>query len=225
MATTISHNVNPIVKFRAFSWNVIALSTDTIMMLSGCHYSKKQGRRQRIAETVKGKGVAFMENQIWLAQQSSNPEQCAGIKRTGRRRRGQLLLIAAYGNILGQSTMKIKSSGKPDLGAATKSDANFRASLSDGNTTWAFRTRSVGTAAGAAAAGRIPIASFTFAYALLQVGAFEIIHQFYPRPEYLKSVCTAPCQAYRREDVTHQAIEEYFCLMRYPASLTVFINQ
>ncbi len=73
--------VNPIEdKFRAFGWNVISIhGHDYDEIRSALMLAKKtKGRPTAIvAETIKGKGVAFMENQVGWHGKAPSPEQCA----------------------------------------------------------------------------------------------------------------------------------------------------
>ena len=74
-------NVNPIdAKFRAFGWNVIAIDGhdyDAIRAAITLAKETKGRPTAIIAETVKGKGVSFMENQVGWHGKAPNQEQCA----------------------------------------------------------------------------------------------------------------------------------------------------
>ena len=74
-------NVNPIdAKFRAFGWNVIAIDGhdyDAIRAAITLAKETKGHPTAIIAETVKGKGVSFMENQVGWHGKAPNQEQCA----------------------------------------------------------------------------------------------------------------------------------------------------
>lgn len=72
--------VNPIPeKFRAFGWNVIEIDGHNIEAIKSAVEIAKtvKGRPTAIiAETVKGKGVSFMENQVGWHGKAPSPEQC-----------------------------------------------------------------------------------------------------------------------------------------------------
>ena len=74
-------NVNPIdAKFRAFGWNVIAIDGhdyDAIRAAITLAKETKGRPTAIIAETIKGKGVSFMENQVGWHGKAPNQEQCA----------------------------------------------------------------------------------------------------------------------------------------------------
>ena len=72
--------VNPIPdKFRAFGWNVIEIDGHNYEAIKSAIEIAKtvKGRPTAIiAETVKGKGVSFMENQVGWHGKAPNAEQC-----------------------------------------------------------------------------------------------------------------------------------------------------
>lgn len=66
-------------KFRSFSWNVIEVNGhDYDELKSATEVAKKTKGRPTVivAETIKGKGVSFMENQIGWHGKAPNAEEC-----------------------------------------------------------------------------------------------------------------------------------------------------
>jgi transketolase len=81
-------NVNPIgEKFKAFGWHTISVDGHDIEAITaGCNYAKtiKGKPTVIIAETVKGKGVSFMENQAgWHGKAPSDEELAIALKDLG----------------------------------------------------------------------------------------------------------------------------------------------
>lgn len=73
--------VNPIdEKFRAFGWNVLSINGhdfDQIRAAITLAQKTKGKPTVIIAETIKGKGVSFMENQVGWHGKAPSEEQCA----------------------------------------------------------------------------------------------------------------------------------------------------
>ena len=73
--------VNPIAdKFAAFGWNVIAIDGHDLQAISDAVDAAKAQKGKPtviVAETVKGKGVSFMENQVGWHGTAPNAEQAA----------------------------------------------------------------------------------------------------------------------------------------------------
>lgn len=73
-------NVNPVAdKFRAFGWNVIAINGHDIAAIRAALAVARTVKGQPtaiVAETVKGKGVSFMENQAGWHGKAPSAEQC-----------------------------------------------------------------------------------------------------------------------------------------------------
>ena len=73
-------NVNPVAdKFRAFGWNVIAINGHDVDAIRAALLVARTVKGQPtaiVAETVKGKGVSFMENQAGWHGKAPNEEQC-----------------------------------------------------------------------------------------------------------------------------------------------------
>jgi transketolase len=74
-------NIEPIAdKWRAFNWNVLTIDGHDYQQIAGAFQQARDTRGQPtfiIAETVKGKGVSFMENQIGWHGIAPNKEQLA----------------------------------------------------------------------------------------------------------------------------------------------------
>lgn len=130
------------------------------MMLSGLPLPLAKKRRppdgKSLRETVKGKGVSFMENQGYLARQSSKSGTvCAGIKKNWEAKHIGTATRAAYGNILKTEIYKTrKSSSWKPIWVLRQNRITSRPSLRNGILTWAFRTRSDGDGCWICAAGR-----------------------------------------------------------------------
>jgi transketolase len=73
-------NPEPIAdKFKAFGWNVLAIDGHDMAQIKDAIEKAKQTKGMPtviVAETVKGKGVSFMENQVGWHGTAPNREQC-----------------------------------------------------------------------------------------------------------------------------------------------------
>ena len=80
VADVMSHGKGIGAKFDAFGWNVIAIDGhdyDSIRAAITLAKETKGRPTAIIAETIKGKGVSFMENQVGWHGKAPNQEQCA----------------------------------------------------------------------------------------------------------------------------------------------------
>lgn len=65
-------------KFRAFKWNVIEINGHDFDQIRGAYRRAREVKGQPtaiVAQTIKGKGVSFMENQVGWHGKSTNPEE------------------------------------------------------------------------------------------------------------------------------------------------------
>ena len=220
-------------KWRAFGWHVLEISGhDLGQVLDALEEAKKTKGKPTmiIANTVKGKGVSFMENQVDWHGVLPSPNRWPGLWRNWSKLkevRIQKMKKIATREAYGQALVR--------LGERKENIVVLDADLSKSTKTAAFAQRfperffemgiaeqnMMGTAAGLSLSGKIPFAS---TFAIFATGrAFEQIRNSIAYPKLnVKIAATHAGLTVGEDGASHQATED-LALMRALPNMTVLV--